>query len=270
MYLNWLTLPFTAITTLQNSGIWNISKIGWGKDNQNHEVLDDGSLRVFYPRGSYTPSKFPQGGVGFYASPQYIFPTDEIEVNYEVKFDETFQSVLGGKLPGLFLSEGTDKKYMREASGGKRNNSTASLRIVWRKDFAGEAYVYLPNNQTSEYYDIPNLVQNDAFGDSLWRGLFQFQPNTWNKIMFRVKLNTFDKNGEPNSNGVLEMCINEDKQQFNNLIWRTNPNTQITAILFSTFFGGSTIKYATPVDTWAYFKDFRVSIDKNVASNNLN
>ena len=266
MRLNWLTLPFSAITTLQNSGVWNISKIGWGKTNQNHEVLDDGTLKVFYPEGSYTPSKFPQGGIGFYASPKYIFPTDEIVMSYDVKFDETFQPVLGGKLPGLFFSEGTDKKYMREASGGNHNNNTASLRIVWRKDFDAEAYVYLPRNQTSDYYDIQNLVQNDEFGDSLWRGLFQFQPNTWNQIMIRVKLNTFDKNGFPNDNGMLELCINEQKQKFNKLIWRSNPSTRITAILFSTFFGGGSIKYATPNDTWSYFRNLRISTDSNLAS----
>lgn len=258
MRLNWFTLPFTAITTLQNSGIWNISKIGWGKDNQNHQILNDGSLKVFYPEGSYTPSKFPQGGIGFYASPQDVFPATDLILSYNVKFDETFQPVLGGKLPGLFFSEGTDKKYMREASGGNHNNNTASLRIVWRKDFAAEAYVYLPKNQSSEYQEIPNLIQNNDFGDSLWRGLFQFQQNTWNKIMFRVKLNTFDKDGNPDYNGILEICINEQRQRFTKLVWRTNPSTSITAILFSTFFGGGSTKYATPVDTWTYFKDFRV------------
>ncbi len=44
MRLDWFAIPFTALTTLQNSGIWNISKIGWGKTNQNHEISDDGTL----------------------------------------------------------------------------------------------------------------------------------------------------------------------------------------------------------------------------------
>jgi hypothetical protein len=258
MRLDWLTLPLTALTYLQDSGIWNISKIGWGKDNKNHQVLDDGSLKVFYPKGSYSPSKSIQGGIGFYASPENMFPAQELIFSYDVKFDETFQSVLAGKLPGLFFSEGTDKKYMREASGGKHSNTTSSLRIVWRKDFDVEAYVYLPKNQSPEYQQIPNLIQNDDFGDSLWRGLFKFQPTQWNKIMIRVKMNTFDKDGTPNANGILEICINEQRQKFTTLIWTTNPSTSITAILFSTFFGGSSEKYATPVDTWSYFKNFRV------------
>lgn len=258
MRLDWLTLPISALISLQDSSIWKISKIGWGKDNKNHQVLDDGSLKVFYPKGSYSPSKFPQGGIGFYASPENMFPAQDLIFSYDVKFDETFQSVLGGKLPGLFLSEGTDKKYMREASGGQHSNTTSSLRIVWRKDFDTEAYVYLPENQSSEYQQIPNLIQNDAFGDSLWRGLFKFQPTEWNKVMIRVKMNTFDKDGNPNANGILELFVNEEPRKFNNLIWTTNPSTSITAILFSTFFGGGSEKYATPIDTWSYFRNFRV------------
>lgn len=258
MRLDWLTLPISAIISLQDSSIWKISKIGWGKDNKNHQVLDDGSLKIFYPKGSYSPSKFPQGGIGFYASPENMFPAQDLIFSYDVKFDETFQSVLGGKLPGLFLSEGTDKKYMREASGGQHSNTTSSLRIVWRKDFDTEAYVYLPENQSSEYQQIPNLIQNDAFGDSLWRGLFKFQPTEWNKVMMRVKMNTFDKDGNPNANGILELFVNEEPQKFNNLIWTTNPSTSITAILFSTFFGGGSEKYTTPIDTWSYFRNFRV------------
>jgi hypothetical protein len=258
MRLDWFTLPISALISLQDSSIWKISKIGWGKDNKNHQVLDDGSLKIFYPKGSYSPSKFPQGGIGFYASPENMFPAQDLIFSYDVKFDETFQSVLGGKLPGLFLSEGTDKKYMREASGGQHSNTTSSLRIVWRKDFDTEAYVYLPENQSSEYQQIPNLIQNDAFGDSLWRGLFKFQPTEWNKVMMRVKMNTFDKDGNPNANGILELFVNEEPQKFNNLIWTTNPSTSITAILFSTFFGGGSEKYTTPIDTWSYFRNFRV------------
>jgi len=147
---------------------------------------------------------------------------------------------------------------MREASGGQHSNTTSSLRIVWRKDFDTEAYVYLPENQSSEYQQIPNLIQNDAFGDSLWRGLFKFQPTEWNKVMMRVKMNTFDKDGNPNANGILELFVNEEPQKFNNLIWTTNPSTSITAILFSTFFGGGSEKYTTPIDTWSYFRNFRV------------
>lgn len=256
MRLDWLILPFTGFSLSQKSNIWNISKKVWGND-KNYEVLNDDSIKVFYPKGSYSPSRSPQGGIGFYASPYEIFPAEDVTISYDVKFDETFQSVLGGKLPGLFLSEGLDKKYMRDASGGKHNNNTSSVRIAWRKDFLGEAYVYLPKNQSLEYSQIENYIENETFGDSLWRGKFQFKKNEWNTVMIRVKVNTFNENVNANNDGVLEVSINGNKQIFDKVVWRTNPSVNVTAILFSTFFGGGSIKYATPVDTWSYFKNFR-------------
>lgn len=243
---------------MQNNNLWNIVKIGWGKDNSNHQILEDGTLKVFYPSGSYSPSKFPQGGIGFYASPLDVFPCEKIIMSYEVKFDDTFNPVFGGKLPGLFLSESTNINDMQEASGGKHSDNSASLRIAWRKDFKGEAYVYIPKNQTEDYKKLQNYVENEKYGDSLWRGLFKFKKNEWNKVMIKLKVNKFDKNGKPVNNGILEVNINGVMYRFDKLIWRTNENVKITAILFSTFFGGSTEKYATPVDTWSYFRNFRV------------
>lgn len=258
MKLNWIFLPFTLISNLQQASIWNIVKIGWGKENLNHQILPDNSLKVYYPAGSYSPSNFPQGGIGFYASPNEIFPSDHVMLSYEFKFDETFQPVLGGKLPGVLLSEPGDTFDLNFGSGGKHNNKTSSLRLAWRKDFSAEAYVYIPKNQTQEYYQTENYVKNEVYGDSLWRGIFTFKKNEWNKIYIRVKLNTFNTQGNANSDGILSMNINGVNKRFNKLIWTTNISTKITTILFSTFFGGSSNKYATPIDTWIYFKNFKI------------
>jgi hypothetical protein len=264
MRLNAITLPLAALNYLQTGGLWNITKLGWGKNNTNHKVLEDNTLQVFYPKGSYSPSKNPQGGIGIYASPMNLFPANDVTLSYQVRFDETFNPVLGGKLPGLFLSEGVGKEFMRDATGGKHNNSTASVRVVWRKDFDAEAYVYVPEEQRKEYYATANYVENDVFGDSLWRGLLKFTNKTWNDVSIRVKVNSFDRFGIPKSDGLIELTINDVTQKFNKLIWRTNPNTQITAVLFATFFGGGSSKYATPVDTWTYFKNVQIQSDNCV------
>ena len=258
MRLDWLILPFTLINNLQENSIWNIIKIGWGKENTNHQILPDNSLKVFYPVGSYSPSNTPQGGIGFYASPLEIFPSDHVMLSYQFKFDETFQPVLGGKLPGLLLSEPGNLEDLNSGSGGKHNNKTSSIRIAWRKDLDSEAYVYIPKNQTQDYYQTENYVKNEVYGDSLWRGIFKFNKNEWNKVFVRIKLNTFDQGGIPKSDGILSININGIKKRFDKLIWTTNISTKITTILFSTFFGGSSVKYATPVDTWIYFKNFKV------------
>ena len=258
MRLNAITLPLAALNYLQTGGLWNITKIGWGRDNTNHKVLDDNTLQVFYPKGSYAPSKNPQGGIGIYASPFDLFPADEIMFSYEVKFDETFNPMLGGKLPGIFLSNGVGKEFMKDASGGKHNNVTASCRISWRQNFQAEAYVYVPEEQNKDYYKIANFIDNKVYGDSLWRGLFQFSQTDWNTVCIYIKVNSFDKFMNPKSDGVLHVTINGETQRFNKLVWRTNPKTQIAAIVFATFFGGGTEKYATPVDTSSYFRNVMV------------
>jgi hypothetical protein len=265
MYLKHLYLPLSALTYLQNNSIWNISKIAWGHNNQNHQIVQDiisnqDTLKIYYPKGSYSPSKSnPQGGIGFYASPHDIFPAEDILFTYQVKFDSTFNPVLGGKLPGLFLSKGTDKKYMNDASGGKHSSHASSIRISWRKNLSAEAYLYIPSNQSSDYLSIPKLIQNDIYGDSLWRNSFKFNPSIWNNISIRVKLNSFDKSNLPKPNGILTVSINNIQKNFNKLIWRTDQSVFLTSILFSTFFGGSTPTYSTPVDTWTYFTNITIS-----------
>lgn len=273
MYYKQLYLPFTLISNLQNSSLWNISKIAWGHNNKNHQILYNQSnfqsdsftqpnhdiLKVFYPKDSYSPSKNPQGGLGFYANLQNIFPANDVTLSYQLKFDDSFDPVLGGKLPGLFLSKGTNKKYMKDASGGKHSNYASSIRLCWKQNFSAEAYLYIPSEQSPEFLSIPNLIRNNIYGYSLWRGSFQFKPLVWNNITIRIKLNSFDKSNNPLSNGLLTIIINDIQQSFDKLIWRSDKSISITAILFSTFFGGSTIEYATPNNTWTYFKNMSIT-----------
>jgi hypothetical protein len=255
-----LILPISALISLKNNNIWKISKIGWGKNNYQlisdpNTTTSDNILKVFYPKNSYSPSKDPQGGLGFYASPSNIFPAQDISITYQVRFDSSFNPMLGGKLPGLFISQGTDKQYMNDASGGKHNEYASSIRICWKKNFSSEAYLYIPKNQSSQYLSIPNLSHNPIYGNSLWRNTFQLHPSLWNNISIHLKLNTFDKSNTPIPDGQLIVTINDIQQNFDNLIWRIDNSVSITAFLFSTFFGGSTSKYATPNDTWTYFKN---------------
>lgn len=256
---NIITLPVYLLSILQNAtSTWNIVKIAFGKDNKNHMLIDNNTtLKVFYPKGSYSPSKEIVGGIGFFASPQNIFMAEEVILNYEVKFDDTFNPMFGGKLPGLFISNGTSKYNMNGASGGKHSNSS-SCRIAWRSELNAEAYIYLPTReQHLNYFQIPNLIQNPVYGDSLWRGIFKFIPNDWNYVSIRLKVNSI-QNKIPQMNGELEISINNTTQRFDKLIWRVSEDYLISAILFETFFGGSTIQTATPNDTWTYFRNVTI------------
>lgn len=264
MKLSSFLLPIYALLNLQDTkNSWNIVRFIFGKNTNNLEVLQQNNipflntnesiLKVFYPKGSYSPSRNPVGGIGFFASPKKIFMANEVVFSYDVFFDPSFNPVLGGKLPGLFIGDGVKKENMIGASGGN-HNLTSSCRIAWRSNLMAEAYVYLPESQHQEYMKIPKLVRNKIYGDSLWRGLFKFYKNTWNSVSIRLKTNTFNNN-IPNYDGELELTINNITKGFNKFIWRTDPNYNLNAVVFETFFGGSKPSTATPLDTWTYFKN---------------
>jgi hypothetical protein len=249
MRVDWITLPMQALAVLQTPSIWNIKKVIIGGNNA--KVLND-TLRVYYPKGSYSPSRTPQGGIGFFASPKNIFPAEEVELKYEVYFNETFNEVYGGKLPGLFVGVGNN---FNGASGGKESNRSASIRMAWRKNLIGEAYVYVPRKGVNgDLQSIQGFVENGRYGDSLWRGEFKFERGVWNNVRIRVKLNTFGVE----ANGELEVEVNGVIRKYDKIVWRTMSEAKLTAIIFATFFGGSTVKYATPVDTYSYFRNVQI------------
>jgi hypothetical protein len=236
---------------------WNITKSIFGIQENNYNISND-ILKVYYPKGSYSPSKKPVGGIGFFAETNEIQNSSHIIFNYSVLFDKSFNPNLGGKLPGMYISNNYTKTFIG-GSGGKHTNNT-SCRIAWRSNFQAEAYLYLPKHiiQHPSYYE--NAKINTIYGDSLWRGDLYFDKNTWNNIIIEMRLNTFDKKLSPNQDGLLKLTINNKTKIIDTLIWTLDPFSKIETIIFETFFGGSTPKTATPNDTWTYFKN--VSIQK--------
>ena len=251
--LKTIVLPLYLLTALEKGlSKWNIIQIAFGKHNNNHKIVNDTILEVFYPKGSSTPSKLPVGGIGFYSNPHEIKGSKEVLLKYQVKFDETFDPVLGGKLPGLFINTGRNTKG---GSGGKRTNN-ASCRIAWRANFSAEAYLYLPtSNQNQEYQSL--IIKNGKYGDSLWRNNLFFDHYNWNNVSIQLRLNNV-KDNIPIQDGLLQVTINNITQAFDKIIWRTDNNHFINTIIFETFFGGSSPKTVTPHDTWTYFKNVQV------------
>ena len=65
------------------------------------------SIQSKYPKGSFKPSATPKGGISFYApGPKNVDLTTAAEatLSYSVLFEEGFDFVKGGKLPGLCKS----------------------------------------------------------------------------------------------------------------------------------------------------------------------
>ncbi|NEP62702.1 MAG: hypothetical protein F6K31_38250 [Symploca sp. SIO2G7] len=214
----------------------------WGFDN--FEVLSavegpfNHILRVHYPAGTASPSvsrqtDSPLGGAQFYGE-LFLPAQPRLRLSYYVRFAEGFDFVKGGKLPGLFGGAG--------ASGGKIPNGTDgfSARLMWRKNGQGEVYAYLP---TSE-----------AYGTSIGRGSWQFQPGIWYRLEQEIKLNTPDQ-----ADGEIRLWVNDAlvlEQQ--DMVFRTADSLQIDGIFFSTFFGGGDPSWATPQDTYIDFANFSV------------
>lgn len=251
-----LKLNMIDLSDFKNSKSWNIIKVGHGDKSTLHGIVSDPLtksgqvLKVNYLKGSYKPSAKIDGGIGFYASP-IMFPAKSVKLTYELYFADNFDPIKGGKLPGLFIGP-------PGASGGKHDIDNASCRVMWRKEEGGliqaEAYAYTPCPQDSSFKDIPNIILNSKYGDSLWRGIFNFKKGMWNKVDIELTLNTIS-DGKVNADGKLKMTINETMQEYNKFKW-TITDSVINGITFDTFFGGGSPDWATPRDTCIYYKNF--------------
>ncbi|KAG0749020.1 hypothetical protein G6F57_000491 [Rhizopus arrhizus] len=213
-------------------------------------------LKVNYPAGSYAPVGTKNGNGGVKGGAEfYSLPNGQTEYNtallrYDVAFDSNFDWVKGGKLPGIFggdISQG--------CSGGEKatGENCFSVRMMWREGGAGEAYAYIPTSDS--LCNSKQVICNSDYGTSFSRGVIRFSTMKWSQIEIYVKLNSGS-----NSNGILEvwqdgsLMINQQNIQF-----RSNQNLGVSSMMFSTFFGGGSSSYATPVNTSTYFRNFQFS-----------
>lgn len=133
----------------------------------------------------------------------------------------------------------------------------AKNRVFILGSGAGEAYAYIPDN---DICGQSNTVCNDEYGISFSRGVIQFKTNTWTNIELYVKINDPSE-----SNGVLQvwqdgnLVINQQS-----LKYRTSNAIAVSNLMFSTFFGGGSSKYATSVDTFTYYKNLQFSVGNQV------
>lgn len=241
-----IALPLMNLTKQwPNNALWHILTDNVGDKFMN--ILDGNTLKVTYPRGSYIPSSPEQGGFQFYAQPK-VFPASQITFSYKVMFPTNFNWVKGGKLPGLWIGN-------VGANGGNHFRDGASFRVMWRADGAAEAYLYLPKQPNKSFYSQPGYINNDQYGESLWRHQFKFKANVWNTITLVAKINQVGR-----SDGSISLIINDNAKTFNGIVWTESKSVQyINGLMMHTFFGGNDVTWATPIEQNIYFKDFKVS-----------
>lgn len=195
-------------------------------------------LRVLYPSGGVGPS---EGGAQWRL--ELNGESEEMYSGYFIKFPENFDSVLGGKLPGLCGGECP--------TGGNAVTGTNgfSARYMFRTDNKLVIYCY-HMDQPSVYGEDFNL-ENDEGGD------FEFIPGEWYFLKQRIKMNTV---GE--YNGEIEVWVNDIQRLLKtDLRFRSTTDVKVDKFYFSTFYGGSGSEWAPNKDEHILFNAFVVNED---------
>jgi len=180
---------------------------------------------------------------------------EELFLRYRVKFEDGFDFVRGGKLPGL--AGGTAPTGNAPADGF--NGWTG--RLMWRTDFQGvsgdpqqlvsQAISYA--KYTDSGFDMDGRDEDreywvDDAGDRI-----QIDADRWYEIRQRVKMNT---PGQPD--GILQIWLDgqlvHDQQD---VLFRFTDELKIDQMYFSTFFGGGS-SWKTSKDETIFFDDFVV------------
>jgi hypothetical protein len=166
----------------------------------------------------------------------------EYTLSYDVKFDEDFQFVKGGKLHGL----GPDSPI----TGGKSMRPDGwSARVTFKEEGSVRSYLYCQN-------------KDGQYGAGLYSPDFHFEKGKYYAVSLHVRLN--EKAGE--ATGYAHIYINGDLViQHDGVCFRgaVGDETLISTFLFSTFHGGHEPHWA-PVTAEGVFTDVIAFFD-NIA-----
>lgn len=219
--------------------------------SSGQQLSNDGPvLQVTYPKGSFSHDS---GGTQFYnlwnlTNGQSF---QSMMLSYELAFEDGFDWVKGGKLPGLrggLNSTG--------CSGGNQVTPTGdcfSTRLMWRKNANGEVYAYIPTS--NGLCDRKDTICNSDFGTSFNRGTFGFVTGRWSRVTLVVQLN----NPVNVANGQILLYYNDElAAQATELQIRSSDKVSINGLFFSTFFGGNDESWATPETVHTYFRNIQL------------
>lgn len=204
---------------------------------------------------AYTGNKFGTGAVsGIPQDYVKIPPAREYYLDYQVYFENDWEWVMGGKLPGLVGGSHTSGCRPIDADGW-------SARFMWHENGGAHFYFY-HQNRNSDCGDTRNF----ANGRTL-------KKNAWNRITERVAVNAPGQ-----SNGLAQAWLNGEKVvDVGNVKWRGNVAENVALVdqvSLQTFYGGSSQDWAPSHTTHARFSilvvrnnlpDFSLPFDPTVA-----
>ena len=246
--------PVGTYTTANLAADWNSPNWNDGVDEGRVSITADPdafgnkSLVVMYEEGETTGSK-SQWKLDLDAGYEELFLT------YRMRFDEGFDFVRGGKLPGLIGGAGN--------TGGDRPNGTDgwSARMMWRTD--GSSGSQLPTDRANIVQYVYHPDQPSTFGQDYrwddnstgdWKA---FDSDVWYHFQHRVVMNTPGEN-----DGVIQAWLDgELVMDVQDIRFRDVASLQIDQMYFSTFFGGSSEIWEASRDEFAYYDDFVIAED---------
>ena len=211
---------------------------------------DEPVVRAIYQEGRWSPGQGEGGGVLFFAWPngKDVSLGDTVRLEYEVYFPENFEWVKGGKLPGIIGGK-------TGCGGGDDADDCFSVRVMWRRDGDGEAYIYTRKDTwTPEICDTQGTHCDSNAGMSFMRGAFRFERERWTKVAITVSMNDV---GE--ANGYVRLDLDgETKVEGDKFTFRSSKDVYPEAFTFSTWYGGSDVTWSPSTTVEAYFRNFKL------------
>jgi hypothetical protein len=231
---------------------WTISN-SYGDTNREIVLDPKGSgekvLKIKYPLGSYAGPTITSKGTGFYVYP--FGKTSQLTtatLEYEILFPTEFEWVKGGKLPGMFGGRPS-------CTGQDVAADCYSARFMWGANGNGYPYLYIPKDaphllEFCAYTQYKDCKRDYAFS---FNSTSYFTKNSWIKVKENIVLNTPNK-----PDGILQVWINGVKKiDYRKIIWRSVSTVNTVGFQIESFFGGSTVDWATPIATYTLYKGFK-------------
>jgi len=164
---------------------------------------------------------------------------DSATLSYKVYFQDGFDFVKGGKLPGLAGGTGNTGGLVPDGYDGW------SVRFMFKESGSICAYLYCAVMEGQ--FGNKEFLKNDG-------RLIYLKTGTWNTISLTLIMNQPDK-----EDGIITSKVNGyDALTLNSVCFRKTYDLKIDHFLFSCFMGGNDISYSPKQDQYLLFKDFQI------------
>ncbi len=244
------TLAYTDFPTQDNQAFWSDSwyELNYGRGSiVVDEVTHSKVLRVKYPAGCVGPND--ASGCGIQIKYPLADSAETMWLSYQLFFEDGFDFVKGGKLPGLCGG----KCY----TGGNipATGDGWSARIMWRTGGAIVQYLYFVD-QTATYGDDAKWNLKGAIAQKI------FVPGIWHTVVTKVVLNSVSAEGAGSKDGKIKSWFDGDLAlDLDTLRLRDFGAQRIDKFYFSTFHGGSDASWAPTVDSYVRYDNIVASKD---------